>query len=48
MGDRHVDYRIEAITLPVGDVDRAKAFYEQAVGTWTSTLCLRQKIVWCS
>jgi len=30
MGDRHVDYRIEAITLPVGDVDRAKAFYEQA------------------
>jgi len=25
-----VEYRIEAITLPVGDVDRAKAFYEQA------------------
>jgi catechol 2,3-dioxygenase-like lactoylglutathione lyase family enzyme len=25
-----VDYRIEAITLPVSDVDRAKAFYEQA------------------
>lgn len=25
-----MDYRIEAITLPVGDVDRAKAFYEQA------------------
>jgi catechol 2,3-dioxygenase-like lactoylglutathione lyase family enzyme len=25
-----VDYRIEAITLPVTDVDRAKAFYEQA------------------
>ena len=23
-------YRIEAITLPVGDVDRAKAFYERA------------------
>ena len=23
-------YRIEAITLPVGDVDRARAFYEQA------------------
>jgi catechol 2,3-dioxygenase-like lactoylglutathione lyase family enzyme len=23
-------YRIEAITLPVSDVDRAKAFYEQA------------------
>ena len=23
-------YRIEAITLPVADVDRAKAFYEQA------------------
>jgi predicted enzyme related to lactoylglutathione lyase len=23
-------YAIEAITLPVGDVDRAKAFYEQA------------------
>ncbi len=23
-------HRIEAITLPVGDVDRAKAFYEQA------------------
>jgi predicted enzyme related to lactoylglutathione lyase len=27
---RDVDYRIEAITLPVSDVDRAKAFYEQA------------------
>jgi len=27
MGER---YRIEAITLPVADVDRAKAFYEQA------------------
>jgi predicted enzyme related to lactoylglutathione lyase len=25
-----MNYRIEAITLPVGDVDRAKAFYEQA------------------
>lgn len=25
-----MDYRIEAITLPVGDVDRAKAFYQQA------------------
>jgi predicted enzyme related to lactoylglutathione lyase len=25
-----VKYRIEAITLPVSDVDRAKAFYEQA------------------
>ena len=25
-----VDYRIEAITLPVGDVDRAKDFYVQA------------------
>ena len=25
-----VDYRIEAITLPVGDCDRAKAFYVQA------------------
>jgi predicted enzyme related to lactoylglutathione lyase len=25
-----VDYRIEALTLPVSDVDRAKAFYEQA------------------
>lgn len=25
-----MDYRIEAITLPVADVDRAKAFYEQA------------------
>ncbi len=25
-----MDYRIEAITLPVSDVDRAKAFYEQA------------------
>lgn len=25
-----MDYRIEAITVPVGDVDRAKAFYEQA------------------
>jgi catechol 2,3-dioxygenase-like lactoylglutathione lyase family enzyme len=24
-----MDYRIEAITLPVSDVDRAKAFYEQ-------------------
>jgi len=24
-----MDYRIEAITLPVTDVDRAKAFYEQ-------------------
>ena len=24
------NYRIEAITLPVADVDRAKAFYEQA------------------
>ena len=23
-------YRIEAVTLPVSDVDRAKAFYEQA------------------
>lgn len=23
-------YRIEAITLPVSDVDRAKAFYKQA------------------
>jgi predicted enzyme related to lactoylglutathione lyase len=28
-----VRYRIEAITLPVADVDRAKAFYEQA--GWT-------------
>jgi predicted enzyme related to lactoylglutathione lyase len=28
-----VDYRIECITLPVADVDRAKAFYEQA--GWT-------------
>ena len=27
-----VDYRIEAITLPVADVDRAKAFYAQ--GGW--------------
>jgi predicted enzyme related to lactoylglutathione lyase len=27
---RDVDYRIEAITLPVSDVDRAKAFYQQA------------------
>ena len=25
-----VSYRIEAITLPVADVDRAKAFYERA------------------
>jgi catechol 2,3-dioxygenase-like lactoylglutathione lyase family enzyme len=25
-----MNYRIEAITLPVADVDRAKAFYEQA------------------
>ena len=25
-----INYRIEAITLPVADVDRAKAFYEQA------------------
>jgi catechol 2,3-dioxygenase-like lactoylglutathione lyase family enzyme len=25
-----MNYRIEAITLPVSDVDRAKAFYEQA------------------
>lgn len=25
-----MDYRIEAITLPVSDVDRARAFYEQA------------------
>ncbi len=25
-----MNYRIEAITLPVTDVDRAKAFYEQA------------------
>lgn len=25
-----MEYRIEAITLPVGDVDRAKAFYERA------------------
>jgi predicted enzyme related to lactoylglutathione lyase len=25
-----LEYRIEAITLPVSDVDRAKAFYEQA------------------
>ena len=25
-----MDYRIEAITLPVTDVDRAKAFYEKA------------------
>lgn len=25
-----MEYRIEAITLPVSDVDRAKAFYEQA------------------
>ena len=24
-----MNYRIEAITLPVSDVDRAKAFYEQ-------------------
>ena len=29
-GKEIVDYRIEAITLPVSDVDRAKAFYEQA------------------
>lgn len=29
MTDR-VIYRIEAITLPVSDIDRAKAFYEQA------------------
>jgi predicted enzyme related to lactoylglutathione lyase len=28
-----MNYRIEAITLPVTDVDRAKAFYEQA--GWT-------------
>jgi predicted enzyme related to lactoylglutathione lyase len=28
--ERNVEYRIEAITLPVSDVDRAKAFYEQA------------------
>jgi len=25
-----MNYRIEAITLPVADVDRAKAFHEQA------------------
>jgi catechol 2,3-dioxygenase-like lactoylglutathione lyase family enzyme len=25
-----MDFRIEAITLPVSDIDRAKAFYEQA------------------
>ena len=25
-----MNYRIEAITLPVSDIDRAKAFYEQA------------------
>ena len=25
-----MNYRIEAITLPVADIDRAKAFYEQA------------------
>jgi predicted enzyme related to lactoylglutathione lyase len=25
-----VDYRIEALTLPVSDCDRAKAFYQQA------------------
>ena len=25
-----MDFRIEAITLPVGDVDRAKAFYQRA------------------
>ncbi|MGI8657794.1 MAG: VOC family protein [Candidatus Limnocylindria bacterium] len=25
-----MDYRIEAITMPVSDIDRAKAFYEQA------------------
>ncbi len=24
-----MDFRIEAITLPVGDVDRAKAFYQR-------------------
>ena len=28
--DTPMNYRIEAITLPVSDVDRAKAFYEQA------------------
>jgi catechol 2,3-dioxygenase-like lactoylglutathione lyase family enzyme len=28
--NRTVDYRIEVITLPVTDVDRAKAFYERA------------------
>lgn len=30
MADKDVAYRIEAITLPVSDVDRAKAFYLQA------------------
>jgi catechol 2,3-dioxygenase-like lactoylglutathione lyase family enzyme len=28
--DRDMDYRIEAITLPVSDVDRARDFYVQA------------------
>lgn len=32
-GATTVEYRIEAITLPVSDVDRAKAFYERA--GWT-------------
>ncbi len=27
-----MDYRIEAITLPVSDVDRAKAFYVDQIG----------------
>jgi catechol 2,3-dioxygenase-like lactoylglutathione lyase family enzyme len=27
-----MDYRIEVITLPVGDVDRAKAFYTEQAG----------------
>src|SRR5579885_1588821 len=27
-----MDYKLELITLPVSDVDRAKAFYAEAVG----------------
>src|SRR5918994_7848250 len=38
--------RIEAITLPVADVDRAKAFYERAAGWRSSSSGLRTAATW--
>ena len=37
-GGPTVDMRLEVVVVPVSDVDRAKAFYSEKVGsTWTWT-----------